>query len=389
MSDEIIIVGAGQAGLKVAETLRKLGDTRPIRLLGDEPHLPYQRPPLSKKYLLGDGDRDSLWLQQQTFLDQNDIAFSGGAKVTAIDPVAKTVTLQPGEGPAETIGFGTLVLATGSSARVLPIPGHDLPGVVAIRSIDDADASRAALAKASRVVIVGGGYIGLEAAASMRELGKDVTVVEFEDRLLKRVACPELSAFFLGLHLGRGVEVRLESKVEAILGETGVTGVRLADGTELTADLVVMAAGGVANDGLARTAGLACGNGIVVDQRGETSVPGIYAAGDCAEFPSERYGRRIRLESVQNAIDQAKAVAEAIAGQDVAYDPVPWFWSDQYDRKLQIVGLSDGFEAFEIEGDVAEGRFAISYFKDGRLLAVSAVNMPKPYMLGRRELERG
>lgn len=386
MADDVVIVGAGQAGLKVAETLRKLGDTRPLRLVGDEPHLPYQRPPLSKKYLLGDGDRDGLWLQQTAYFEQHGIEFRAETKVAAICPNQREVTVMLRDQTEERLAFGTLVLATGSSPRMLPIPGADLNGVVVIRSIDDADHARSLLEKAQRVVIVGGGYIGLEAAASMRELGKHVTIVETEDRLLKRVACPDLSAYFLSLHQGRGVDVRLGQRVERVLGQSSVEAVGLGDGTELKADLVVMAAGGVPNEQLARDAGLACDNGVVVDRTGATSAAWVFAAGDCASFPSARYDRHIRLESVQNAIDQAKAVAEAIQGQVVNYDPVPWFWSDQYDRKLQIVGLSDGYDRSEIDGDISSGRFAIQYFLDSKLLACTAVNMPKPYMLARRAL---
>ena len=381
MTAPIIIVGAGTAGLRAGEALRKLGYDGGILMIGDEAHPPYQRPPLSKKFLLGEMEEQQLWLTGDGFFIQQEIELLVDTRIAGLDLSGRRVLTEAGG----EFAFDKLILATGSHARRLPVPGADLEGVHTLRTISDVRRLREAMAGAGRIAIIGGGYIGLEVAAVMREQGKEVVVLEGEERLLKRVMSPVMAEFFLKLHTGRGVEVRLGEKVVRLLGETRVSGVELDHGEQIAADLVLVAVGGQASDAIAKAAGLDCQDGIVVDELG-AAAPGVYACGDCARFPSRRYGVRVRLESVQNASDQARAVAQAIAGKPEAYDPVPWFWSDQYDMKLQIAGLSQGFDHHTTDGDMDTGSFSVSYYKGDRLIAVDAVNAPRAHMLARRQL---
>lgn len=381
MSAPIIIAGAGQAGMRAAETLRRLEYDGGIVLIGDEPYPPYQRPPLSKRFLLGEMSQEQLWLQGDGFFSQNAIELMVGTRVAAIDPGLKRVRLSNGS----ELDYHKLILTTGSHARRLPVAGADLAGVYALRTIADVVHLREAVAGAGRIAIIGGGYIGLEVAAVLREQGRGVVVLEGEDRLLKRAMSPLMSAFFLKLHVRHGAEMRLGEKVVRLLGEQHVSAVELDHGERIAADLVLVAVGGRANDAMASAAGLSCQDGIIVDEHG-LAAPDIYAAGDCARFPSRRYGRMVRLESVQNANDQARAVAQAIAGTPEPYDPVPWFWSDQYDVKLQIAGLAQGFDRHVTEGDPESGSFSVAYFHGDHLLAVDAVNAPRAHMLSRRQL---
>jgi 3-phenylpropionate/trans-cinnamate dioxygenase ferredoxin reductase subunit len=384
MSAPIIIVGAGQAGVRVAETLRKLGYDGRLLLIGEEPHPPYQRPPLSKKFLLGEMSEQQLWLTGDGFFIQNGIELMVDTLVTGLDLRGKRVLTQGGG----ELDYRTLVLATGSHARKLPVPGAGLKGVHTLRTIADVRHLREAVAGARRIAIIGGGYIGLEVAAVMREQGKEVIVLEGEERLLKRVMSPIMAEFFLKLHLKHGAEVRLGEKVVGLIGREHVSAVALDHGEQIAADLVLVAIGGLATDAIAAAAGLPCGDGIIVDEHG-MAAPDVYACGDCARFPSRRYGRVVRLESVQNANDQARAVAQAIAGTPEIYDPVPWFWSDQYDVKLQIAGLAQGYDRHALDGDQGSGSFSVSYFQGERLLAVDAVNSPRAHMLARRQLAGG
>lgn len=384
MSAPIVIVGAGQAGARAAETLRRLGFDGGITLIGEEPHPPYQRPPLSKKFLKGEMNKEQLWLQGEGFFARNAIELVTGVRAAAIDPRARRMSLTDGSERS----YHKLILATGSRARDLPVPGADLAGVHSLRGIADVVHLREAVARAGRIAVIGGGYIGLEVAAVLRELGKDVVVLEGEDRLLKRVMSPLMSDFFLALHRRNGVEVRLSERVVRLVGDGRVSAVELAGGEKLATDLVLVAVGGRANDELAAAAGLACQDGVIVDSHC-IATPDIYAAGDCARFPSHRYGRHVRLESVQNANDQARAAAQAIAGTPEIYDPIPWFWSDQYEVKLQIAGLAQGYDRHVTEGDPESGSFSVSYFVGDRLLAVDAVNAPRAHMLARRALAQG
>ncbi|MBI1200987.1 MAG: pyridine nucleotide-disulfide oxidoreductase [Rhodopseudomonas sp.] len=378
----IVVVGAGQAAAQLAISLRQGGFDGGIVVVGDEPYLPYQRPPLSKKFLTERGQPDSLFLRPADFWRGLDVDMTLGAAARAVDCRRKLVTLSDGR----ELDYDVLVFATGTRARTLPLRGVALPYVMSLRAIGDVHKLRLALDAAERVVIVGGGYIGLEVAAVMRGEGRAVTVVEAEDRLLKRVTSPVISDFFETLHRRHGVDIRLNARLAEVAGDVRATGVVLASGDVINADVVLLATGAHANDELAREAGLPCDDGIVVDELARASLPDIYAIGDCARLPSRRYRRSLRLESVQNAIDQAKAAAASILGQPVAYDPVPWFWSDQYDVKLQIAGLSDGHDDSAIVGAPASGRFSVEYRQQGRLIAVDAVNEARAHMMARRRI---
>ena len=382
MSEAIVIIGAGQAGAQLAISLRQGGHAGRIRMVCEEPYLPYQRPPLSKKFLAEYRDPDSLFLRPDSFWREHDVGFELGVAVGAVDVAQRRVSLADGR----ELDYGTLVFATGTSARILPAPGIDLAGVYALRKIDDVVALRPALSAAEHVVIVGGGYIGLEVAAVAVSEGRNVTVLEAEDRVLKRVAGPATSTFFEFYHRQRGVDLRLSARLTAIEGDARATGVRLQSGEQLAADLVLVATGARANDDLAAAAGIACQDGIVVDELTRTDTPGVHAIGDCTRFPSRRYGRNLRLESVQNAIDQAKAAAAVLTGKPQPYDPVPWFWSDQYDIKLQIAGLAEGYESADTVGDPASARFSVEYRKGGRLICVDAINDARAHMLSRRRI---
>jgi len=382
MSGPVVVIGAGQAAAQLAMSLRQGKFAERIVILGDEPHLPYQRPPLSKKFLSERREPDVLYLRPEKFWRDQDVAFELGVRVAAVDPARGRVTLTDGH----EIGYGTLVFATGTSARMPPIPGLTEAVVHVVRRIEDIARLRPALDDARRVVIVGGGYIGLEVAAVVRGEGRDVLVLEALDRVLKRVTGPPISDFYTRYHRERGVEVRLGARILGFESAGRGAVVRLDPDERIAADLVLVAAGARANDDIARAAGIACEDGILVDEEARTSTPGVYAIGDCTRFPSRRYGRRLRLESVQNAIDQAKAAASSMLGAPQPYDPVPWFWSDQYDLKLQMAGLSEGYDDAAIVGEVAASRFSVEYRRAGRLIAVDAVNDARAHMLSRRRI---
>ena len=377
----IVIVGAGQAAAQLVMSLRQGGYKDAIRMIGDEPYAPYQRPPLSKKFLTERPAAETLYFRPANFWTDQGVTTSLDAPVLSIDRAAGRVMLKDGHAD-----YGTLFLATGTRARDLPIPGAGLDGVFSLRKIDDVRRLRGPLDSAKHVVIVGGGYIGLEVAAVARGEGREVTVLEAEDRVMKRVTSPVISHFMQDFHRARGVDIRLRARLAAIEGGARAAQVKLADGTELPADLVLLAVGAKPNDDLADDARLRCQDGVVVDEHGRTADPSIYAAGDCTRFPSKRYGRMLRLECVQNAIDQAKAVASAILGKPQFYDPVPWFWSDQYELKLQMAGISDGYDDAITVGDVAAARFSVEYRRNGKLIAVDAVNDGRAYMGGRKRI---
>ena len=383
MSNEpIVIVGAGQCGLKATETLRQQGYGGDLVLIGEEPHAPYQRPPLSKAFLKGEMGLERLMLKGDDFYEKFNVDARASTHVGQVDAAARKLLLTDGG----TVGYSRLLLATGTRSRRIPVPGFDLDGVHFMRTIADVQAISAALEPGVRIVIIGGGYIGLEVAAALRSFDYQVTVVEGMERVLQRVVCEQLSSYFHRIHTGHGVDIHVNARLEAIEGGARVERVRLGDGAVIGADLVLMAVGAEPVSELAQSAGLAINNGIEVDQTCKTRDPHIWAAGDCASFYSSRYDRHIRLESVQNAIDQGKHAAGAMLGAGDAYDPVPWFWSDQYDIKLQIAGLSQGYDRTETDGDEAENAFSIRYYQGDRLLCVDAVNAPRAHMLARREL---
>jgi 3-phenylpropionate/trans-cinnamate dioxygenase ferredoxin reductase subunit len=378
----VVVIGAGQAGSSLVAKLRALGHAGPVTLIGAEPVVPYQRPPLSKAYLMGEIGVDRLVLRSEEFYAEQGIGLRLGAAVTGIDRAARLVHLGD-----EAIPYDALALATGSVPRRLPAAvGGDLPGVYTLRDIADVDAMRGAFRPGARVVIVGGGYIGLEAAAVARKLGLEVTVVEMAQRILQRVAAPETSDWFRALHAAKGVEVLEGTGLKRLLGEGHVTGAELSDGRVIACDFVIVGVGIAPSTGLAEAAGLVLDNGIAVDALGRTSDPAVWSAGDCASFPHG--AGRLRLESVGNAIDMGEAVAANMLGAETPYVAKPWFWSDQYDAKLQIAGLNTGYDRV-VARRTSDDQVAFWYFAGDRLLAVDAMNDARAYMVGKRLIEAG
>ena len=385
-SDRVIIAGAGHAGGSAAAMLRQLGWKTGITLVGEENLPPYQRPPLSKAWLTGEADADSLLLRPMGFYNDADIELKLRTSVTKIDPAAHLATF----GDGDTMHYAHLILATGSRARRIPLPGIELANVLELRTAADADRLKAVLGPGKRLAVVGGGYIGLEAAASARALGAEATIIELAPRVLARVACETLSNFFQDFHRSQGVTIELGAGVEALEGVNGaVRGVRLADGRTIACDAALIGVGGVPNEELALHADIACDGGIVVDQDARTSDRDIFAIGDCTSRPLPLYDRTMRLESVPNALEQAKQAASAICGRPRPPPEVPWFWSDQYDLRLQIVGIPFDVAEIVTRGDVASGKFALFHLTaDGTVQAVEAVNASTEFMGGRRIIQR-
>ena len=377
----IVIIGAGQAGSSLAIKLRALGYQGTVTLIGEEPYAPYQRPPLSKTYLLGEMALERLYLRpEEVYRDQN-IELRLGTQVTAIDPVAQVISLG-----AETLSYDQLALTTGSTPRLLPEAiGGRLKNVFAVRGLADVDAMRPAFERGGHVLIIGGGYIGLEAAAVAAKRGLKVTLVEMADRILQRVACAQTSDYFRALHQSHGVTLLEGVGLSSLTGTDHVTAAILSNGTTLDIDFALVGVGIQPNTQLADAAGLTLNNGIETNALGQTSQSKIWAAGDCASFPYQ--GERIRLESVPNAIDQAEVVAANMLGAQKAYHATPWFWSDQYDIKLQIAGLNQGFE--NVVTRIGEAGRSHWYYKAGQVLAVDAMNDPRAYMVAKRLIEVG
>jgi 3-phenylpropionate/trans-cinnamate dioxygenase ferredoxin reductase subunit len=385
LSARVVIVGAGHAGGSAAAFLRQYGHTGPIVLIGDEPLLPYQRPPLSKAWLKGEADADSLQLKPSSWYEEAGVSLRLGGTVVSINRGAKSVTLASGEH----LPYDYLILATGARARALPIPGADLTGVLSLRTAADAEALKSHLGPGKRLAVVGGGYVGLEAAASATALGGHATIIEREPRVLARVACETLSTFFQDYHGARGVSFVLNAGVAGFDEKDGhVTGVRMADGTVIACDVALVGVGAIPNEELARDAGLDCTNGVVVDIEARTADPFVFAIGDLTHRPLPTYGRQFRLESVPNALEQAKQAAAAIAGRPMPPHEIPWFWSDQYDLKLQIAGLPFDADRQVVRGDVAAARFAVFHLKGDLVQAVEAVNAPPEFMAGKQLIAR-
>jgi 3-phenylpropionate/trans-cinnamate dioxygenase ferredoxin reductase component len=396
VSQRIVIVGAGQAAAQAVETLRKRGHPGPITLIGDESLLPYQRPPLSKKFLAGTLERDRLLIRHAAHYVDHGVDLRLGFAAVRIDRTARRVEIADGSA----VEYDRLLLATGSHPRPLALPGAELAGVHTLRSVADVDRLRGELAPARRAVIIGGGYIGLEVAATCREAGLDVTVLEAADRVMNRVVAPVVSTFYEAEHARQGVRILRGVAVTALIGADALAGraaahqaavgaqrvaaVRLADGRDIAADFVLVAIGVVGTDALARDAGLDCDNGIVVDAQCRTSDPHIFAAGDCARHPSIHYGVRVRLESVDNAFEQGTSAALNMLDIATVHDKVPWFWSDQFDLKMVIVGLTFGHDETIVRGDPARRAFSVCYLKAGELIAVETVNHTKDQMAARK-----
>ena len=379
MSGTVVIVGASHASVQAIDTLRREGHAGPIVLVGDEPILPYNRPPLSKKYLADQMPLERLLLRSPNFYQQAAVETRLGVAVTAIDTGSRRLRLSDGS----ELDYDKLLLCVGSRPRQLEVPGHELPGIHYLRKLADVDAIRRDLPGARQLVVVGAGYIGLEAAACARQLGLAVTVLETAERPLARVVAPEVSSFFVRRHEREGVRIHCGQSVSAFAGEERVRAVRTAAG-EFPADLVIVGVGIAPDVTLAAAAGLRCDNGVWVDEHCQSSDANVYAAGDCTNHPSMRYGRRVRLESVDNAVEQAKTAAANICSRPAVHAHVPWFWSDQYDVKLQIAGLSQGYDRTVLRGDPDSGSFALYYLAGDELLAVDAVNSAKDFMTGKR-----
>ena len=382
MDQNIVIVGAGQGASQVIDTLRRKGHAGALTLIGDEPDLPYQRPPLSKKFLAGTLERDRLLIRHRPFYDEHHVTLELGRRAERIERTAQRVVLDDGR----SLAYDVLVLATGSRARQLEAPGSDLPGLHYLKALRDADALRAEARPGRRAVIVGGGYIGLEVAATFRELGVDVTVLEMADRVMSRVVCAPVSRFYQREHAEHGVRIVLGAQLNGFAaGSDGrVRAVRGVGGIEYPADFVVIGIGVLAEDRLAAAAGIDCANGIVVDSHCRSSDPAIYAIGDCSNHPSPHYGGRIRLESVDNAFEQGTTAALNILGTPTIHDKVPWFWSDQYHHKLLIVGLAQSHDQIVVRGDPLSHNFSACYLRQGELIAIDTVNNAKDQMAARR-----
>ncbi|MBI1251579.1 MAG: NAD(P)-binding protein [Alphaproteobacteria bacterium] len=382
----VLIVGAGQAGGETAQRLRAGGFTGEITIFGEEPLPPYQRPPLSKKYLAGEWGEDRLLLRPASVYADEGVTLVLNRRVVWIDRTAKRIRLEGGQ----ELPYDALVLATGAKARALPVVGADLPGVHLLRTAAHVEAIRPRFVAGAKAVIIGAGYIGLETAAVARQLGLEVTVIEAAIRPLARVTSPEMAGFFLDQHTAQGVRFALSAQVAVIKGQSQVSAVGMADGSEIPADIVIAGIGVAPETALAELAGLNVNNGVVVDRAMRTSDPDIYAIGDCCSRPLVHYGdRHGRLESVHNAIEGAKIVAAGILGQQPPKEEAPWFWSDQYDLKLQIAGLFGGYDHLVQRGDMAARKVALFYFARDRLIAVDAVNSPAEYLGAKMLIQEG
>jgi 3-phenylpropionate/trans-cinnamate dioxygenase ferredoxin reductase component len=384
MTAPIIIIGAGQAGLQTAEALRSGGYTGPLQMIGDEPRGPYHRPPLSKGVLLKETTPEQLVMRSGDYLERKGISFLSSLNVHTIDRANRVVCMSDGR----TLLYAGLVLATGARVRPLPVEGAELKGVFALRTLEDAQSLSAALDAAEHVAIIGGGFIGLEAAAAARKRNKSVTLFEAADRLMARTVAPVISSTFADFHRENGVVLRLNAKVTALHGENGaVRAVILDNGEEHPADVVVFGIGILANDELAAAAGLVCDNGIIVDECARTADPLIMAAGDCTAQTMPD-GSLLRLESVQNAVEQGKSAASALMGQPRPFTDTPWFWSDQYDVKLQMAGLFEGYDDAVVRGQLSERKASVFYYREDRLIRVDSLNRPVDHMAARKLLDK-
>ncbi len=385
MTEHFVVVGGGQAAAQAVQTLRQQNFGGPITIVGDEPYAPYQRPPLSKKYFAGEVPRERLLLRPAAFYAEKSVVLELGRRVEELDAAARTLRLDDGR----SLRYDRLLLATGSRVRKLEVPGSALAGVHHVRTIADIDAINASLAPGAAIVVIGGGYIGLEMAAVARQRGFSVAVLEAADRVMARVVSREVSAFYERAHTEAGVEVHCGAAVRELHGATRVEAVEIADGRRFKCDAAIVGIGIVPNVELAQRAGIECVNGISVDEHARTADENIVAAGDCTSHPHPLYARPIRLESVQNAIHQAKVAAASLLGTLTAYSEAPWFWSDQYDLKLQIAGLSQGYDDVVLRGDPATRSFAAYYLAGGRLIAVDAVNSPREFLHGKKLVTAG
>lgn len=378
----VVIVGASHAAAEAISSLRKGGWSDKITLIGDETVLPYQRPPLSKAYYKGDVTLEKLAIKNEAFYQNAEVDLFLGRRATRIDRGTNEIELDDGT----LIAYSKLIIATGTRARKLPIEGADLPQIKYLRTAADVDHIKNGLAVGSKLLIVGAGYIGLEVAASAVKQGLDVVVLEAQDRVLARVTSPEISDFFQLVHKQEGVDIRLAATLKKFTQIDGATVAELDSGEQLEFDCAIVGIGVIPNSELASEAGISCDNGILVDEFTRTQDPNIYAVGDCSNHPNSMYQRRIRLESVPNAVAQAKTAALSICGTDQAYNQLPWFWSDQYDVKLQTAGLMQGYDKAVVEGEPSSRKFTVSYFKGNELIAMDAINSPADFMKAKKKI---
>ena len=378
--NEIVVIGSGQAAIQTVMSLKRNEFTGSIKVIGEEDHLPYQRPPLSKDFLLEEYKPERVSLKKKEFYEENGVDLILGKRAESIDTILKEITLSD----ENKIRYDQLVIATGSRVRKLNVPGSDKKGIYYLRDLDDANALKQRLKKNKKMVIVGAGYIGLEVASVAASLGVEVTVIEMANRVMNRTVDPMISSYYQKLHESHGVKIHLDNGLKAFEGGDSVNAVLCSDGLMLEADLVVIGAGVLPNQEIAIEAGLECNNGIMVNEFGETSTAHVYACGDCTNHPNKGLNTRLRLESVHNAMEQSKTVANTIMGNKEPYDQVPWFWSDQYDHKLQLVGISGDHDEVVMRGLESAQKFLLFYLKNSELIAVNAINSSKEFLICRK-----
>ncbi|MDC0028284.1 FAD-dependent oxidoreductase [Gammaproteobacteria bacterium] len=378
--NEIVVIGSGQAAIQTVMSLKRNEFTGSIKVIGEEDHLPYQRPPLSKDFLLKEYKPERVSLKKKEFYEENGIDLILGKRAESIDTILKEITLSD----ENKIRYDQLIIATGSRVRKLNVPGSDKKGIYYLRDLDDANALKQRLKKNKKMVIVGAGYIGLEVASVAASLGVEVTVIEMANRVMNRTVDPMISSYYQKLHESHGVKIHLDNGLKAFEGGDSVNTVLCSDGLMLEADLVVIGAGVLPNQEIAIEAGLECNNGIMVNEFGETSTAHVYACGDCTNHPNKGLNTRLRLESVHNAMEQSKTVANTIMGNKEPYDQVPWFWSDQYDHKLQLVGISGDHDEVVMRGLESKQKFLLFYLKNSELIAVNAINSSKEFLICRK-----
>jgi len=378
----VVIVGAGHAAPDAISNLRRAGWEGKIVLIGDEPYLPYQRPPLSKGYFSGDIKKEKLPIRNEAFYEKSNVELRLGQRVESIDRVASTGLLDNGD----SITYNKLILATGTRARNLPVPGVDQSSTFYLRTQNDVEQIKSKVSSDTKLLIVGAGYIGLELAASAIKKQTQVTVLEAMDRVLARVTGPEVSNFYQDIHTQAGVDIRLNASLKGFDNVDDKHVALMANGDVIEFDVVVIGIGVIPNSEIAEQSGLECNNGIIVNEFTQTSDPNIYAVGDVSNHPSLIYNKRVRLESVPNAAGQAKVAASHICGNEIAYNQLPWFWSDQYDVKLQTAGLFQGYDEIKVTGDIEQRRFSVSYFKEGKLIAIDSLNSPADFMKAKKQI---
>ena len=378
--NEIVVIGSGQAAIQTVMSLKRNEFTGSIKVIGEEDHLPYQRPPLSKDFLLEEYKPERVSLKKKEFYEENGVDLILGKRAESIDTILKEITLSD----ENKIRYNQLIIATGSRVRKLNVPGSDKKGIYYLRDLDDANALKQRLKKNKKMVIVGAGYIGLEVASVAASLGVEVTVIEMANRVMNRTVDPMISSYYQKLHESHGVKIHLDNGLKAFEGGDSVNAVLCSDGLMLEAELVVIGAGVLPNQEIAIEAGLECNNGIMVNEFGETSTAHVYACGDCTNHPNKGLNTRLRLESVHNAMEQSKTVANTIMGNKEPYDQVPWFWSDQYDHKLQLVGISGDHDEVVMRGLESEQKFLLFYLKNSELIAVNAINSSKEFLICRK-----